>query len=76
MDDKELYQHLKAWFKKNWGKKHTFCRNEIARLIRSELEATGHFKAAPRGNPRKGKRESDKAKARKNGWIENNDYDY
>ncbi len=65
MSEDELYNELKKWFDSKWGKPNTFNRSKIARLIKNRLRGTGHFKNAPRGNPRKAKNASDNAKAKK-----------
>lgn len=54
MTQKLLAEALKEWFLSKKGNINTFNDNPVGILIQKELEKMGHWKSAPRGNPRKG----------------------
>ena len=68
MDKNELKEALKAWFRAENGEKYQWSRDEVGVFLKNELEKQGHWKALPRGNPKKGKRIGDLKKAIKNGY--------
>ncbi len=71
MQDKELSILIQNWFNKDISNK--WSDSAVGRTIKDNLKSLGNWKNAPRGNPRKAKRLSDRAKYEKeHGKIEDN----
>ena len=56
MNDIELAEQVKNWFKSQINNKHKWARTETGKVIREEIKKLNNWKNAPRGNPVKGGR--------------------
>ena len=63
-----LALEIEKWFKNNQFNRNKWNNNEVGKVLRACLEDCGNWKNKPRGNPRKGKEASDKAKRIKASW--------
>jgi hypothetical protein len=54
MKNIELAKEINAWFDKNRLNKSKWCDNIVGKTIKKRIIATGNWKNAERGNPKRG----------------------
>lgn len=69
LTNKELAFELAAWHKRNLTNRCRYSDNEVGKMIRDIAESSGNWRAARRGNPRKGKEGQLLYYARQNGYV-------